>query len=160
MDHVTVPDMVRDSSLAYRDTDEEGREVYCPVCLKYRAGDGHEVVRVPERLHAARKAIARHLGTQRHKQALEEEMREATRCVRRHRVGLNIARTTLQTLREDALYVQFDHKLQSLHLAGVDIGSMNHSREFIRGFVNSMTIVMDRRINDYVRAIDPITGRK
>ena len=50
--------------------------------------------------------------------------------------------------------------MQSLHLAGVDIGSMNHSREFIRSFVESMAAVMDRRIKEHVRAIDPITGRK
>ena len=56
--------------------------------------------------------------------------------------------------------MQFEHKLQSLHLAGVDIGTMNHSREFIRGFVESMTAVMDRRVSDHVRAIDPVTGRK
>jgi hypothetical protein len=44
MEHVTVPDMIRDYSLAYRDTDVEGRQVYCPVCPKYRAGDGSEIV--------------------------------------------------------------------------------------------------------------------
>ncbi len=93
MDQTTVADMVRDSGLAYRDTGGEGREVYCPVCLQYRASDGHEVV--TERLHSARKQIARHLATQRHKQAIEEEMQEATRTVRRHRVGLKIARTAL-----------------------------------------------------------------
>ena len=49
-DHTTLLDVVRDSSLAYRATDDEGREVYCPVCLKYRAGDGHEVVNVSGRL--------------------------------------------------------------------------------------------------------------
>ena len=37
---------------------------------------------------------------------------------------------------------------------------MNHSREFIRGFVESMTHVMDRKINEYVRAVDPVIGRK
>ena len=73
MDHSTVPDMVRDAGLAYRDTDDGGREVYCPVCLKYRAGDGHEVVRIFERLSVNMKQIARHLATQRHKQALAEE---------------------------------------------------------------------------------------
>jgi hypothetical protein len=56
--------------------------------------------------------------------------------------------------------VQFEHKLQSLHLADVDIGSLNHSRKFILGFVESMTAVMDKRISDHVRAIDPVTGRK
>ncbi len=59
--------------------------------MQYRASNGHEVVRVLERLHAARKLIARHLAIQRHKQALDEEKREATRDVRRHHVGLNIA---------------------------------------------------------------------
>jgi hypothetical protein len=73
---------------------------------------------------------------------------------------MNITRTTLQTLREGASYVQFEHKMQSLYLAGVDIGSMNHSKEFIRGFMESMATVMDRRMKDHVRVIDPITGRK
>jgi len=160
IDHSTVPDMVRDSGMAYRATDDGGREVYCPVCLKYRAGDGHEVLNVPGRLSVARKSIARHLATQRHKQALAEEQREVTRGERRRKVGLNIARTALQTLREGASYVQFEHKLQSLHLAGVDIGSINHSREFIRGFVDSMTSVMDQRASDHVYSIEPVTGQK
>jgi hypothetical protein len=82
--YTTVPEMFRDSGLAYRGTDDGGREVYCPVCLKYRAGDGHEVVSVFARPSVTRKVIARHLAT---KQALEEEQREATREVRRHRVG-------------------------------------------------------------------------
>jgi len=81
------------------------------------------------------------------------------REVRRRRVGLNIVRTALQTLREGASYVQFEHKLQSLHLIGVDIGSMHHSREFFRGFVESRTVVMDKRVREHVRAIDPIKGR-
>jgi hypothetical protein len=152
--------MVRDSGMAYRATDNGGREVYCPVCLKYIVGDGHEVLNVPERLSVARKSIARHMATQRHKQALAEEQREVTRGERRRRVGLNIARTALQTLREGASYVQFEHKLQSLHLAGVDIGSLNHSREFIRHFAESITAVMDWRISEHVRAIDPVTGWK
>jgi hypothetical protein len=112
-----------------------------------------------ERIYVARKLIARHLATQRHKQALEEQDREATRYERRHRVGLNIARTALQTSRDGASCVQFEHKVQSLHLADVDIGTLNHSREFIRCFVESMTFVMNRRINEHVRSIDPTTGR-
>ncbi len=38
MDHTTAPDMVRDSGLSYRRTYDGGREVYCPVCLKYSIG--------------------------------------------------------------------------------------------------------------------------
>jgi hypothetical protein len=130
------------------------------VCLKHRAVDGNEVVNVSGRLSLARKAIGRHLASKRHKHALDEEHREAVRETRRHRVGINIARTALQTLREGASYVRFEHKLQGLHLAGVDIGSMNHSRQFIRGFVDNMTDVMNMRIMDHVGAIYPITGRK
>ncbi len=47
--------------------------------------------------------------------------------------------------------------MQSLHLADVDIGTLNHSRELICGFVESMTVVMGRKISEYVRAIDPLT---
>jgi hypothetical protein len=100
------------------------------------------------------------MSTKRHKQALEEEQREAKREAWRHRVRINIARTSLQTLREGASYVQIEHKLHILHLDGVDIGSMNHSREFILGFVESMTVVMDRRTREHVRATDPMNGRK
>ena len=84
-----------DSSLDYRDTDNDGREFYCPVCLKYRGGEGHEVIKVYAYLCASRKAIGRNLVTQRHKQALEEEEWEAVREVWRRRVGMSIARTTL-----------------------------------------------------------------
>ena len=135
----------RDSGLAFKSTDGEGREVYCPVCLKCRAGDDHELVDAYGRLHITSKHIGRRLATQRHMQSLAEEQREVTRGERRRRVGLNIARIALQTLHEGASYVQFEHKLQGLHLVGVDIGSMNHSREFIRGFVESVTTVMDMR---------------
>jgi hypothetical protein len=87
--------MVRDSGLAYRGMDDGEREVYCPVCLKFRAGVGLEVVTIYARLFATRESIARHLSTQRHEQALDEEKREAARNVRCHRVGLNIARTAI-----------------------------------------------------------------
>jgi hypothetical protein len=56
--------------------------------------------------------------------------------------------------------VQFEHKLQILHLAYVDIGSVNHSKELIRGFVESMTTTSDRMIRDHMCAMNPITGRK
>ena len=161
MEHTILPDMVRASILAFRGTYGEEREVYYPVCLKYRAGDGHEVVNIFGRLHDTRKLIGRYLiVTQRYKQAFAEEQRGVSRGQRRRCVGLNIARTALQTVLEGASYVQFEHKLQSLHLADVEIGSMNHSINCIRTFVESMTTVMDRKIGVYMSAIDPITSRK
>jgi len=56
--------------------------------------------------------------------------------------------------------VQFEHKLQTMHLASVEIGTMNHSREFCRHFVETMQVVVDSRIGDHVRSIDPVTHRK
>ena len=82
MEHVTVPDMIRDSSLAYRDTDGEGRQVYCPICLKYRAGDSNEIINMYRRLSDTHKSIARHLSAQGHKQAFEEGHRKVTRDLR------------------------------------------------------------------------------
>jgi len=44
--------------------DNEGREVYCPMCLKYRAGDGsNEVVSVAGCLTLTRKLIGWHRAT-------------------------------------------------------------------------------------------------
>jgi hypothetical protein len=51
-------------------------------------------------------------------------------------------------------------KLRDMHLSSLDIGSMNHSRAFIRKFVESMSTVMDRKIGCHVKAVDPITRRK
>jgi hypothetical protein len=44
-----------------------------------------------------------------------------------------------------------------MHLSGLDIGTMNHYREFMRMFVKSMTNVVDRKIGAHLKAIDPIT---
>ena len=57
MEHTTLSEMVRASGLTFIGTDGEERKVYCPVCPKYRAGDGHEVVSVFGRLHVTRKLI-------------------------------------------------------------------------------------------------------
>jgi hypothetical protein len=63
-------------------------------------------------------------------------------------------------VREGTNYLQFEEKLHILHLAGSDIGPLNHLRQFIRAFVGSMAIVMDKRIERHLHAVDAITGRK
>ena len=77
--------------------------------------------------------------------------------MRRSRIGLNIGGTVLQTLLEGSSYVQFELKLRDLHLAGLDTGTINHSREFMRRFVENIGIVMFRKIGSHLKAIDPIT---
>jgi hypothetical protein len=47
-----------------------------------------------------RKSIGRHLVTKGHIRALNEEQKEATRNDKRREVGMTVAKTTLQTLRE------------------------------------------------------------
>jgi hypothetical protein len=159
-EHQNETDMVRDAGLAFRDTDDGAREVYCPVCESFKESDGNQVIKLFPRIGESRKAIGRHLESQAHKKAVEEEQREEKRKERRRRVGLTVARTALQTLREGSSYVQFESKLLSHHLAGTDIGSLNHSREFIRAFVGSMMNAMDTWIGDHLNATDSVIGRK
>ena len=45
-------------------------------------------------------------------------------------------------------------------MSSVDIRSMKHSREFIMAFVEIMTVVMDRRIERYLYAVDAVIGRR
>ncbi len=59
---------------------------------------------------------------------------------------MTIVRISLQTLRKGCRYLQFEEELLALHLAGLDIGSMNHSVKFIERFVDSMIVVMDKKI--------------
>ncbi len=63
-------------------------------------------------------------------------------------------------MREGNSYLQFEEKLHSLHLVGLDIGSLNYSRQFIMAFVESMGVVMDRRIERHLHAVDAITSWK
>ena len=114
-------------------------------------------MKLGQRLCDMRKSIFRHFDGRVHKDALEEREKELRLNVRRSRIGLNIARIVLQCLREGSSFVQFEMKLRDMHLAGLNIGTMNHSREFMRMFVKSMTTVMDRKIGAHLKAIDPIT---
>ena len=155
--------MVRDAGFGYRATDEEGSEIYCPICVKYGGKDGahgDNVITSYPKLGVTRKAIGRHLKTARHMHALEQDVKEKERLARRARVGLTVARAALQTIRGGNSYRQFEEKLLEFHLAGSDIGSMNHSVRFIRGFVDSMEVVMDKRIRDHMHGVDRVTNRK
>ncbi len=81
------------------------------------------------------------IETNAHPKALaeKEKKKKKERARRRSRVGLTIARTNLQTVREGGSYLKFEAWLQSLQQAGLDIGSLNHSRKSIKTFVESMT---------------------
>ena len=112
------------------------------------------------KLHITKKSIWRHLHTARHKQALHVQNIELELKARRTRVGLSVGRAALQTIREGCSYLQFEEKLPNLHLSGLEIGSMNHSVRFIKGFVDNMAAVMDRRIRDHMHVVDVVTCRK
>ncbi len=112
---------------------------------------------IDKRVNYLRKTIQRNLETDVYAKALTAMEQERMRNLRRSRVGLTIARTTLQTMREGCSYLHFEENLHSLHLTSVDIGSLNNSREFIKAFVESMTMVMDRSIERHLHSVDVVT---
>ena len=121
--------------MAFRETDDTGREIHCSVCFQYRDETGDVTFSVNQRIPELKKSIARHLESNWRKQALEKQERAMLRDVRRSRVGTTIARVALQTVREGCRYLQFEQKMLDLRLASLNIGSLNHSKEFIRMFV-------------------------
>jgi len=159
-EHRNEANMIKDAGLAYWEAKGNGREIYCPVCLEYCGSKGDLGIGSHKKLHVTKQCVARHLGTARHKQALQLQGMEMERKARRARVGLSVGKTTLHTLREGCSYLRFEEKLLTLRLSLLDIGSMNHSVKFIEGFVNIMEVVMDGRIRDHIRAIDEVTCRK
>jgi hypothetical protein len=148
-EHRNEADMVRDVGLAYRETCDNGHEIYCPVCQRYCGSKGYVGIHNSWKLFVTNQSIGRHLGTTRHKQSLDLHAMEMERQARRTRVGLAVGS-----------YLKFEEKLLNLHFAGLDVGSMNHSVKFIERFVDSMAHVMERRIRDYLHAVDPVTSRK
>jgi hypothetical protein len=128
--------MVGDAGLSYAANYEGGRMVYCPVCKEFRASRAaYNGIQSYQRCCCIRKAIGKHLQTRHQLVALEEREKELCRNSRQTKIGLNIARSVLQTLREGSSYVQFEMKLRDLHLARLDIGSINNLREFIKKVV-------------------------
>ena len=120
--------MVRDYGMAYQENHGGwDRELLCPVCHEYGRGVAAESVLYNQhRVKNIRASIRRHLATYVQRKALARKEKERTRHLRRVRVGLMIARTTLHMVREGNNYIQFEKKLQSLHMASLDIGSLNY----------------------------------
>ena len=61
--------MVTDAGLAYKDTDEKGREIYCPVCLTYCENKGFVVIGSYPKPHITKKLFrgtCRLHGTSKH----------------------------------------------------------------------------------------------
>jgi len=76
----------------FLELDDDDREIYCPV---YEEAYDILTIAAGQRACVLRRAIAMHFLTYRHKVALENHQREVERVVRRHRIGLTIARTVL-----------------------------------------------------------------
>ena len=95
--HTVEADMIRDFGMAYREiSGGGGREICCPVCSEYGRGVAADSVFYNnQRLNKLRFYIRRHLATDAHRKALAEKEKERTRNLRRIRVGMSIARTTL-----------------------------------------------------------------
>jgi hypothetical protein len=162
MENRNEVDNARDAGLTYESNEEGERVISRPLCVEF--GDfvlgKVGTIKLGRRACDMRKAIMKLLQGRTHADALEARQKELRQNVRRTRIGLNTVRTGLQTLREVSSFVQFEMKLRDLYLVGLDIGSMNHSREFMRKFVESMSTVMDRKIGSRLKAVDPITRRK
>ena len=160
-DHSNRVDMVNSVGLAFTSDEERGRVIYYPVCTDFggfRARNNN--MKGERRLCDVKKSTYKHLQSRQHLDALGEREKESRRNVRRTRIGFNIARKVLQTLREGTNYVRFESKLRDLHLVGLDIVSLTHSREFMRKFVGSMSATMDKRIGSHVKGTYPVTRRK
>ncbi len=96
LQHTVEADMVRDAGLAYREIDGLDREIICPACRDYGRGNVVDTFfYINQRLKNLRKGIQRHFASDAHKKAMTEQDKERTRQLRRSRVGLTIARTTL-----------------------------------------------------------------
>ncbi len=49
-EHRILADVARKSGMAFRDTEDNGREIHCPVCFLYRDGTGDVALSVNRRV--------------------------------------------------------------------------------------------------------------
>lgn len=73
--------------------------------------------------------------------------------------GRHVGLIALQTVQEHSSQLSFERWLATCTALGVDIGTKNHSKEFVAGFRHAAHECLTESIQSLLRTEDPATGR-
>ena len=131
-------------------------QVYCVACEE---GGARAEFRTDKPFANLRKSLRAHLITSKHI-AAEAAIRSTTGVVKAsNRIGLNLSRLVLQTIKEGGSYLDYERKVFDLHLNGGETGRFHHNKRFISDLVPCMYRVCMNRIRTYLDIPDVTTGK-
>ena len=134
---------------------------FCPTCTKYL---GRQYPPVGLKLHG--KPLHRiadnwrdHLRTKTHLKAIDASGEIEREDAKLRKIGENLTRLVMQTIREAGSYQSFEKKVVDFYKMGGRVGRFNHSTKFVSGMVEAMYEVTMQRFRYWLHEIDPITGK-
>ena len=145
--------------------DEEGETVaVCPKCTKYigrqyamslRGKNTGEFLQ-PRRL---KQNFIGHLESTTHSDACTTEADREREAEKNVKIGQNLTRLVMQTIREAGSYQSFERKVFDFYEMGGRVGHFSHSCKFIAGMVKAMHAVVIETMVKWLHAVDPLTGK-
>jgi hypothetical protein len=104
----------------------------------------------PREFKTVKQAVKEHLQTSGHTMCLEAFHGEDMHRNKVQRAGLAVARSALKTVREAQSFRFFEREIFDKHVDGVNVGNLNHSRDFITRFIPAMYSVLVKRIHTFL----------
>ena len=133
-------------------------KVFCVACAEHEGG-GRAEFGTDRPFSKLRKSLRSHLITAKHR-AAEAHVQSKNEVVQAsNRIGLNLSRLVLQTIKEGGSYLDYERKVFDFHLNGGDTGRFHHSKNFISDLVPCMYRVCMNRIRAYLDTPDVTTSK-
>ena len=116
----------------------------------------------PQKFINLKKSVAKHIGTQNHRNMSAKNEQE-TEELRKYRakqqsVGLTVGKQAYKAVKLGRPFSDFETDLQLMSAANVNVGNMNHSRQFPSKMRASFATAIDTRIKHYIASPLPATG--
>ena len=144
------------------DDDDERVMLVCEPCAGQRgllAGKNQAgVFSGQQPLPNLRKAVDTHIRSRAHRRCLDNAEAEKAQEKRRHNAGMNVGRAVYYGITEAASYLAFERLLLLLHVCGVFIGTLNHSRKFAATYVTDLHAAMSARLKKWLNEPQAVTG--
>eukprot|EP00918_Siedleckia_nematoides_P063266 GHVU01137778.1.p1 GENE.GHVU01137778.1~~GHVU01137778.1.p1 ORF type:complete len:619 (+),score=38.48 GHVU01137778.1:1171-3027(+) len=160
----SLEELVKNCGLTHR---PDAGVVECAACVKWsssRTTPGETGIagqfKTAQDLNHLRTSIARHLAQDSHKNAVEKDARMRQRERNLKHQGMANGRAVYLNVKEARPFVSYERLILMLELSGVDVGTINHGRNFAKGLVTALRNVIMDRIRTYLDTPSPAIGMR
>jgi hypothetical protein len=130
-------------------------EINLKQSIPGESGDQKRVLTLTE----LKKAVLRHLKSERHKFAEKLRAENEAAAKEKHDVSIAVARQAYLTVCESKSGLSYERLILNAFLLGVRVGVKQHGDDFFRQFVVSMHTVIVKGIAQFLRTPQPTTGK-